>query len=105
MKRKKYRIKSKFRFTIFIAVLVVGAAFVSGTLLGFNDASSLSEEPAEPAYITVEVCDGDTLWRLADEYGPRSADRRQVVYEICKVNNVDSGKIYPGQSLLIPEEI
>lgn len=105
MKRKKYRIKSKFRFTVFIAVLVVSAAFVSGTLLGFNDASSLSEKSAEPAYITVEVCAGDTLWQLADEYGPKSADRRQVVYEICKVNDVETGTIYPGQSLLIPEEI
>ena len=87
---------------MFVAALVVCTAFISGTLLGLNDASSLSEEPS---YITVQVCDGDTLWQIAGQYGSGSADRRQVVYEICKLNHVQADEIYPGQSLLIPEEI
>lgn len=102
MKTKKYRIRSKFRFTVFIAVMVVSMAFLSGTVFGLNDASSLSEEPS---YLSVKVQSGDTLWNIASEYGPKDIDRRKVIYEICRLNDIDAGSIQPGQSLLIPEAI
>ena len=102
MKKRKYRIKSKFRFTIFSAAVLVLAVFLTGTALGANDAASLSEEPS---YIQVEIMAGDTLWNIASEYGPKDVDRRRIVYEICQINEIDAGSIRPGQAILIPEQI
>jgi len=102
MKTKKYRIKSKFRFTIFIALMVVFTAFVTGTVLGLDDASSLSEEPS---YMQVEIQAGDTLWNIAGQYGPANMDRRQLVFEICRVNDINADTIQPGQTILVPEKI
>ena len=102
MKTKRYRIKSKFRFTIFIALMVVLTAFVTSTFLGLDDASSLSEEPS---YTQVEIQAGDTLWNIAAQYGPQNMDRRQLVFEICRLNDINADSIRPGQTILVPEKI
>lgn len=102
MKSKRYRIKSKFRFTVFVAAMVVSMAFITSTFLGFDDASSLSEEPS---YVRVEVQAGDTLWNIASEYGPDNKDRREIVYAICQLNEIHNINIQPGQSILIPTQI
>ena len=82
--------------------MLVSIVFLAGTFLGLNDAASLSEEPA---YIQVEVRAGDTLWELAAQYGPERIDRRQVIYEICELNDVQANEIHPGQTILIPEKM
>ena len=98
---KKYRIKSKFRFTMFVVIMLVSVIFTAGTALGFNTAASLSE----PVYTEVRIKAGDTLWQIADEYGPEHKDRRQIVYEICKANDIRANDIHPGQLVLVPQEI
>lgn len=102
MRRKKYRIKSKFRFTVFIALTIVMTVFAAGNILGVNDAASLSEEAV---YKTVQIQSGDTLWNLASEYGPSGADRRQLIYEICQLNDIQADSIQPGQTIQIPDTI
>lgn len=103
MKTKKYyRIKSKFRFTVFVVFIIVLTAFLTSTILGLNDAASLSEEPN---YHHVQVQAGDTLWNIAAEYGPPNTDRRKVIYEICLLNEIDANSLQPGQSILVPEKI
>lgn len=96
--KKKYRIKSKFRFTLFLSIAMVMVISLAGTLIGENHAESLTK----PVYSEIIIQSGDTLWNLAEEFGPDDKDVRQVVYEICKINDISADSIYPGQTILIP---
>lgn len=96
--KKKYKIKSKFRFTLFLTIAMVMLISLTGTVIGANHAESLTK----PVYSEIIVQSGDTLWNLAKEFGPDDQDVRQVVYEICKLNDISADSIYPGQTILIP---
>ena len=99
---RKYRIKSSFRFTIFIAIVLITATLFANALLGLSDASGLSEAEFEDRYIEVTVEYGDTLWDIADVYMADGIDLRECVYILCELNSVTAGSIYPGQVLLVP---
>ena len=96
---KKYRIKNRFRFITFMALMMVFTVFTATTMFGFNEADSLST----PSHVIVKVQPGDTLWDIADDYGPDDVDIRRVVYEICQLNDVNANSIHPGQTLIVPE--
>lgn len=54
-------------------------------------------------YTKIVVCSGDTLWTIASEYTDQKGDIREFIYNIKKINNLNSALITPGQELLIPE--
>ncbi|MDD2190130.1 MAG: LysM peptidoglycan-binding domain-containing protein [Eubacteriales bacterium] len=95
---KKYRIKSKIRFTLFMTIAMLVIFSSVGTIIGVNNAESMTKT----AYSEIIVQTGDTLWDLALEFGPDYKDTREIVYEICMINNITAESIYPGQVILIP---
>jgi len=96
---KTYRIKNRFRFITFLTLTIVIAFFAVSSMSGMNESDSLST----PAYVEVKVQSGDTLWDIANTYGPDDVDVRRVIYEICRLNDVTADTIVPGQTLLVPE--
>lgn len=97
-KKKRYRIKNRFRFVVFIiAVMLVSVSGIN-TILGINEAASLTVQD----FLSVEISAGDTLWNIANEYMPSDMDTRRAVHKICVANNISADEIYPGQILLIP---
>ena len=98
---KRYHITSKFRFITFLTILILFSAIVIGSFFGFFDASSMGGK----YYTTVKVQFGDTLWDLANEHGPADADCRQVIYEICMLNDISADTLQAGQKILIPTSI
>jgi len=96
--KPKYRLKSKFRFTVFVVIMMLMLVTVSNTILGINNASSLTK----PEYASIQIKYGDTLWNLASEYNQDGKDIRKFVYEICELNEISADSIYPGQCILIP---
>ena len=99
--KKKYQIKNKFRFTIFITLLLLFSSVTFGTAFGLNTSESLTK----PAYYEIQIEAGDTLWDLAKIYGSKDQDIRRSINTICKVNNISPEDIYPGQYILIPRAI
>lgn len=97
----KYRIANRRRFIAFTAVLILLIAFIAAPAFSRITAS----EKASRSYIAVTVKEGDTLWDLAKEYGPEGADIRRTVYEICKLNNLQSCCIYAGQTITIAGDL
>ena len=95
--KKTIRIKSKFRFITFVTVLVLAMSMLMGVAFPVTASS-----PADANYREIRVQTGDTLWKIAKAYGDQSMDVREVVYEICRINSVEAGSIYPGQTLRIP---
>ena len=100
-KHRKYRIANKGRFTAFLAVMIIAAAFLLVPALGFNTASGASTQQ----YVQVRVEAGDTLWTLAQEYGPSDMDVRNVIFEICRLNGITAADLQAGQYITIPTEL
>ncbi len=95
---KKYRVASKFRFTIFMTLFIIIAVSAVGMLLGFNTVSSSSKD----IYNQVQIEAGDTLWDIAVEYGPENSDVRKIVREICDLNEITADGLYVGQRIIVP---
>lgn len=100
--KKRHRLISKSRFTLFIACMMITMIYATNTVLGANTATCESK----PTYAQIVVESGDTLWNIASDYGPQGQDLRKVVNEISKVNELSANSsIQPGQLLLVPENI
>lgn len=95
---KRYRVASKFRFTVFTTVLLLLVITIAGSLFGFNTVSSSSFDQ----YHQVRIQYGDTLWDIAAEYAPEDADIRSVVRDICEVNGIKAEQLTAGQRIVVP---
>jgi len=80
-------------------VMVFGGYFGVRGELNLNNGAFAAEQTI---YKTVTVYQGDTIWAIAAAYTEPSKDVRKLIKEICDLNDVSSGKIYPGQVLIVP---
>ncbi|MFW6409648.1 MAG: LysM peptidoglycan-binding domain-containing protein, partial [Halanaerobiales bacterium] len=53
-------------------------------------------------YIELKVEDGQTLWAIASKNNPGNKDIRKLVYDIKKLNKLDTVKLHPGDKIKIP---
>ncbi|NLT47942.1 MAG: LysM peptidoglycan-binding domain-containing protein [Clostridiales bacterium] len=96
--KKRYRIKSKFRFCLSLTIMLIILISVTGNVIGTNQAVSMTK----PVYTEIMIVNGDTLWDLAKAYGPEDQDVRKIVHAICQINDISADKIQSGQKILIP---
>ncbi len=98
MKRKRLRIASKTRFTIFLSTV-----FVIITLI-FNGISRLSFAYGtdDRSYVEMTIISGDTLWEIAKRNNPYNQDVRKIVYEIMKINDMKTANLKVGSIIKIP---
>ena len=99
-KHKKYRIKSHFRFVVFL-VLILSIVAISGYALVTNNESTANVGPNYEQYV---VNNGDTLWSIASETMPEDVDIRKSIYVLEEINQVDSKSLIPGMKINIPVE-
>lgn len=96
----KIKIVNKKKF-IRTLILIIGGILLA--FLGINNTYSKTEIAYKEDYITR----GDTLWSIAEnevdtnEYY-KNKDIRDVMYEIKKLNHLESGNLEIGQKILIP---
>lgn len=95
---KVYRIKSRSRFIFFVMLLLLILTSMMNLAMGLGDVSSLTAETFEE----VLIGSGDTLWQIASEYAGESQDVRELIHQICKINDISADSIYPGQLIRIP---
>ena len=79
--------------------LIASALLAALTGLGATTVVAVQQRPSEPAWTHV-VHPGETLWQLAKEAEPDS-DPRDVVDKLIRVNELDGGRIIPGQQLVL----
>ncbi len=94
----RYRITNMKKFKTFIFLSVLTISFILFLIL-----SSFSKVYSTNiiTYDRVYVESGDTLWQIASSYDNRLRID-EFIYKIEKLNNIENGKIYPGDTLLIP---
>ena len=95
---KNYRIKSRFRFTVFVVLTIVLTTTAANFALGLNTAASSTVQE----YMDVEIKSGDTLWNIAETYMPDNMDTRKAVYQICSLNDISADELYAGMTIQVP---
>ncbi|MBC7517958.1 MAG: LysM peptidoglycan-binding domain-containing protein [Microbacteriaceae bacterium] len=83
------------------AALLLPATALMGSFIANASAASASGTSSSVNYRHVQVEAGQSLWQLAVVVAP-SADPRDVVADIVRLNNLPSAVVQPGQSLAIP---
>lgn len=99
MKAKRYRIRSKTRFFMFLTITLALLAIIVVSIVSSTGAYSI-ESTYETEHYWVK--EGDTLWDIAKEFSPEGYDIRKMIYVIKEQNNMDTSMIYEGSKLEIP---
>lgn len=92
---KGYRIVNLKRFICVIAI-ITATAMLSVFCISFAH--------SENSYSVCEftVCEGDTLWGIAELYTDDSIDIREYIREIKKLNGMGTAELMPGDVIIIP---
>lgn len=69
-------------------------------LLAVNVIVPKAESPLDFQYVTVQA--GDTLWEIAEHHLPDGCDIRSFVWELKKINRLETGEVFKDQILQIP---
>lgn len=93
---KKAKRKRSFRALVFLC-------FLSTVLLIITVCAKNIQEKQPVEYETIVIEQGDTLWDIAREYYP-DKEVRSAIYEIKKVNGIESSTIYEGQIIKVPKQ-
>lgn len=88
-----------------LLTLLIAAPLVVGAFgLAVNGgAATASSEVATVVFERVTVGAGQSLWQLAAQIAP-TADPRDVIVDIVRLNDLSSASLQAGQSLAIPKK-
>jgi hypothetical protein len=82
---------------LLVAALLSLAGFLNSPAKAADSAAQL--QPTSATSVTVQA--GQSLWGIAGAAAP-DRDPRDVVAEIVQLNNLQDGRIVPGQQLFVP---
>lgn len=86
-----------------VVAVPVAAALGFGVLSGGVALASRSDSAPAGTFETVTVLAGESLWTIAQDVAP-SADPRDVVDQIVRLNALDGTTVSAGQRLSVPVE-
>ena len=92
-----------------IAGFVIGIAFASLLFAGHIASASISaahdDALASTQFSEVEVRGGDSLWAIAEAHSIDGLSTQQTSDVIREVNDLASGALVPGMTLLVPNSL
>lgn len=94
-------IKNFFKLLAAFVICFIAANFFGAIISNAIDESRINSYVCRD--ITIES--GDTLWKLAKEYGPQGEDTRKVVSLICSINDIHMDSIKTGDIIKVPAYI
>ncbi len=95
--------KNNNKKSAFIGILaaLIGVLFLSILFISLFSLIGSGEDSSN--FINHEIKSGESLWYIASQYyNKNNVDLRKIIYEIKKINNIDSAVINPGRELIIP---
>ncbi|MET2012284.1 LysM peptidoglycan-binding domain-containing protein [Microbacterium chocolatum] len=104
MPRTRLRLTARGRRALaFAAALPVSIAVAAALLSGGSALAGRDDGAPAGTFTAVVVAPGDSLWSIAERVAP-SADPRDVVDAILRLNALDGAGLQAGQSLSIPTD-
>jgi LysM repeat protein len=91
------------RVLLALAALPLALGIGAAALSGGSALASGHGADSPASFETVTVMPGDSLWSIAEEVAP-TADPRDVIGDITRLNMLDGGAIQVGDELAIPAE-
>ena len=91
-----------FIVTIIVFLALIGYISVQDNSLTDSGLAYSAQAAEETHYEFVVVHSGDTVWSIASTYNDPSKDIRKQIKEICTLNDIKNGNIYPGQVIRVP---
>jgi hypothetical protein len=91
------------RFLVALIALPLAGILAFGAINGGAAVASRDDGAPSGAFTEVTVMAGQSLWSIAQEVAP-SADPRDVVAAIARLNAIDPASLAAGQRLAIPAE-
>ena len=62
-----------------------------------------AEAAAVNTYVQVSVNENESIWSIAERYNDDiDIDTREVVYEICEVNDINAADVQAGDTIFVP---
>ncbi len=95
---RRYKVANRFRFTVFVTIMIILITTVMNFALGLNTADSLTYVE----YMDLEIMSGDTLWTIAETYMTDFDDIRMAVHELCQINDISADQLYAGMTIQVP---
>lgn len=95
---RRYVIINKRRFFTFITLMLL--IFIGLATLIVASHKAHSQE--EIYFNEYRVGEGDTLWKISNYFSDENIDIRQFIYEIKKLNDMETSAIYEGDIIKIP---
>ncbi len=83
-----------------LSVLAIGAVLAVAAMIGSPSASA-SDDAAASDFAYVIVQPGQSLWSVASTLDP-SADPRDVISEIVRLNQLGESSVQAGQPIAVP---
>ncbi|MBM7504487.1 LysM peptidoglycan-binding domain-containing protein [Agromyces aurantiacus] len=85
--------------TLAAAPLVIGV--LVGSLASGGAVAGIDDGTPPAVFDTMVVGAGDTLWGIAESIAP-TADPREVIHDIMRLNGLRDAVVQPGQRLALP---
>ena len=86
---------------VLAALIALPLTTVLGMAVLNGGSATATDERSSAAFTYVQVEGGESLWTLAQSIAP-SADPRDVISDIVRLNQLDTPVVQPGQQLAIP---
>jgi LysM repeat protein len=85
---------NKYSYTIVLFAISLLAAFMLSLQI---------DSPESENYIKITVNEGDSLWKIAEEYSnEHTLAINDFIHWVQNNNGIADGRIYPGEEIIIP---
>jgi len=95
--------KNKKKKLIIGRLLTAAAGIILLSIIFISIFSLIGSGENNNNFVRHEIKSGESLWSIAAHYyDSKKVDLRKMIYNIKKINNIDSSVITPGKELIIP---
>lgn len=100
--RRAQKVQMEKRLIVVISIIVVSLGILLGSSISAF-ASAWEKAQLHKYYTSVQLRQGDSLWKLAGEYASTDQSEQEFIDEVCEVNGIsESNTLHSGQYLVVP---
>lgn len=100
--RRAQKVQMEKRLIVVIGIIVISLGILLGSSISAF-ASAREKARTHKYYTSIQLRQGDSLWKLAGEYASTDQSEQEFIDEVCEVNGIsESNILHSGQYLVVP---